>query len=323
MTHHVVFLDHEGIAPSVKLPPLPFEHTWQSHQYTGPEELVQRLQHATIAMTCSVPLRAEVLRQLPALQMISLALTGTDIVDLDYCHAHGITVTNVPGYAANTVAEHVLALVFELLRRPGRYHQLMRKVHRGEVAPKGIYHDYRVRDVRGKTLGIVGNGAIAMRLAELARAVGMQVFFSDKGGQFRGEAFVPLAQLLAQSDVLSLNVPLTDETLNMIDAPELAQMKRDAILINTARGGIVNEAALIDALQRGALGGAALDVLVNEPVQPQDPIFQLIERDDFILTPHVAWSSEDAMQGLIDTAVGNIIEFARGETPRHAVQPGR
>src|SRR5690554_1742910 len=115
MSHHVVFLDHEGIAPSVKVPHLPFPHTWESYEYTAPEKLLSRLQDTTVVMTYSVPLRAELLRQLPKLKMISLALTGTDIVDLDYCHEHGIVVTNVPGYAANTVAEHTIAMMFELL----------------------------------------------------------------------------------------------------------------------------------------------------------------------------------------------------------------
>lgn len=320
MSHHVVFLDNEGIAPSVKVPQLPFAHTWSSYDYTSPQDLVARLQDATIALTCSVPLRAEHLRQLPKLKMISLALTGTDIVDLEYCSEHGIVVTNVPGYAANTVAEHAIAMMFELLRKPSSYHRLMQKIHRGEEPPRNIYFDFRIRDVGGKTLGIIGNGVIARRLAELARGLGMKVWFYDKGGEFKGDEFVPMAKLLAISDVISLNVPLTSETRDMLGAKELAQMKRDAILINTARGGVVNESALIDAILNGTIGGAALDVLVNEPVDPQDPIFQLIDLDNFILNPHVAWSSVDAMQGLIDKALNNIVQFANGETPQFAIQ---
>jgi glycerate dehydrogenase len=320
MPHHVVFLDDEGVAPSVKVPQLPFQHTWASYHYTKPQDVVSRLRDATVALTCSVPLRAADLCQLPKLRMISLALTGTDIVDLDYCHEHDIVVTNVPGYAANTVAEHTIAMMFELLRKPSSYHRLMQKIHRGEESPRNIYFDFRIRDVAGKSLGIIGNGVIARRLADLARGLGMKVWFFDKGGEFRGEEFIPMAQLLARSDVLSLNVPLTDETRDMLGARELAQMKPDAILINAARGGIVNEAALIDALRNGTIAGAALDVLVNEPVTPDDPIFQLIELDNFILNPHVAWSSVDAMQGLIDKALNNIVQFANGETPQFAIQ---
>ena len=322
MSHHVVFLDNEGIAPAVSVGSLPFPHTWTSHGYTRAEQVVPRLQDATIAMTCSVPIRAEQLRQLPRLRMISLALTGTDIVDLDYCHEHDIVVTNVPGYGTNTVAEHAIALMFELLRQTSGYHRLMQKVHRREIPPKNIYFDLRIRDVAGKTMGIVGNGAIAQRLARLARGLGMTVRFYDKEGEFKGPDYIPMAQLLACSDVLSLNVPLTDETRNMIGAGELARMKRDAIIVNTARGGIVDEAALIEALQAGRIGGAALDVVVNEPLRPDDPLFQLIDRYDFILNPHVAWSSEDAMQGLIDKAMHNIVEFASGQTPQFAIPKG-
>jgi len=308
-TPHIVLLDDEGISPSVKLKKLPFAHTWQSYTFTEPHQLVERLQQADAVMSCSVALRAEHLKQLPKLKMISLALTGTDIVDLDYCREHGIMVTNVPGYAANTVTEHVLAVMFELLRKPMAYHRLMQKLHRGEIAPKGIWLDYPVRDVAGKTLGIIGYGVIAQHLAQRARALGMRVVFYNRQGRYTGEDFIPMPQLLAEADVLSIHVPLTEQTRGMIGAAELAQMKTDAVIINTARGGIIDEQALINALSNNQIGGAAIDVLVDEPVQADNPLFKLIDYDNFILTPHVAWSSEDAMQGLMDSAVDNIARF--------------
>jgi glycerate dehydrogenase len=320
MKHQIVFLDHEGIGPTVSLPSLPFEHTWISYQYTQPDQLVERLKDATIVLTCSVALRKEHLAQLPNLKMISLALTGTDIVDLDYCHEHGIMVTNVPAYAQNTVAEHIIAMIFTLMRQNSSYHHLLKKVAEGTATPQNIYFDYRIRDVRGLTLGIIGHGAIAKRLAELARAVGMQVFYFDRHGKYQGAEFLSMQNLLAQSDVISLCCPLTPETLNLIGTNELGQMKKDAILINTARGGIVNEAALIEAMQKKQIGGAGLDVVVNEPIHPTDPLFQLIDYPNFILNPHVAWSSEDAMQGLINRSIDNIIDFVRGEIPVAAIQ---
>ncbi|PLR30694.1 MULTISPECIES: NAD(P)-dependent oxidoreductase [Yersiniaceae] len=310
--HHIVFLDHEGIAPSVTMPEITFPHTWASYGYTAPEDVVERLKEATIVLTCSVPLREAQLRQLPKLQMISLALTGTDIVDTGYCRRHGITVTNVPGYASNTVAEHVVAAIFELFRRPASYHQLMKRVHHGDAAPKHIYFDYRVRDVRGKTLGIIGRGPIAQRLGELAANIGMEVFFDDRHGTLTGPGFLPRNLLLQTCDVISVNVPLTEETRNMIGAAELALMKPDAVIINTARGGIIDEAALIDALQQGKIGGAAVDVVVNEPLTADDPLFALAELPNFILTPHMAWSSEDAMQTLISASVENIHHYVHG-----------
>lgn len=309
MTERIVFLDAEGLAPGIRITPPPFQHTWAQHSYTRPEELVERLRGATVAMTCSVPMRREHLEQLPDLRMISLALTGTDIVDVDYCAERGIVVTNVPGYAANTVAEHTLAMIFELMRRPAAYTRLMRRVHRGEAEAKNIYFDFRIRDLAGKTLGILGSGPIARSLGDKARALGMRTVYENRGGRLTGPEHVSLDALLATSDVVSINCPLTEETRDLLDAGRLAQMKPDAIIVNTGRGGIVNEAALIAALQAGRLGGAALDVVVNEPVRPDDPLFALIERDDFILNPHVAWSSDDAMQTLISGAIDNITRF--------------
>lgn len=309
MTEKIVFLDDEGLAPSTQLKRPNVEHCWVQHSYTRPDQVVEHLKDATIALTCSVPLREEHLRKLPKLKMISLALTGRDIVDVDYCEAHGIEVSSVPGYAANTVAEHCLAMIFELLRRPSAYTRLMRQVHTGAAPVKNIYFDHRIRDIRGKRLAIIGSGPIARRLSELAGALGMDVVFEDRSGTHPGPGRYPLSELLSSCDVLSINCPLTSETHNLIDAAQLALMKPDALVINTGRGAIVNEAALIAALQGGRLGGVALDVVEHEPLQPHNPLFQLIDRDDFILNPHIAWSSEDAMQQLMDSAVENINHF--------------
>ena len=309
MSEHIVLLDDEGLAPSTRLKRPDCAHTWKQFAYTYPEQMVEHLHDATIAFTCSVPLREEHLRQLPKLKMISLALTGRDIVDVDYCDAHGIEVASVPGYAANTVAEHSLAMILELFRRPAAFTRLMRQVHAGDKPYQNIYFNHRIRDVRGKRLAIIGSGPIALRLAHLARAFGMQVLFEDRGGKRQGPDARPLDELLAWCDVLSINCPLTAETVNLIDADKLALMKPDALVINTGRGGIVNEAALIDALQRDRLGGVALDVVEVEPLHPSNPLFQLIDRDDFLLNPHIAWSSEDAMQQLMDSAVDNISAF--------------
>jgi len=309
MSEHIVLLDDEGLAPSTRLKRPDCAHTWKQFAYTYPEQMVEHLHDATIAFTCSVPLREEHLRQLPKLKMISLALTGRDIVDVDYCDAHGIEVASVPGYAANTVAEHSLAMILELFRRPAAFTRLMRQVHAGDKPYQNVYFNHRIRDVRGKRLAIIGSGPIALRLAHLARAFGMQVLFEDRGGKRQGPDARPLDELLAWCDVLSINCPLTAETVNLIDADKLALMKPDALVINTGRGGIVNEVALIDALQRDRLGGVALDVVEVEPLHPSNPLFQLIDRDDFLLNPHIAWSSEDAMQQLMDSAVDNISAF--------------
>ena len=185
----------------------------------------------------------------------------------------------------------------------------MRQVHAGEKPFQNIYFNHRIRDVRDKQLAIIGSGPIALRLAHLARAFGMRVWFEDRGGKRQGPDCRPLADLLKSCDVLSINCPLTPETHNLIDAAQLALMKPDAVVVNTGRGGVVNEAALIQALQQGRLGGVALDVVEVEPLHPSNPLFHLIDRDDFLLNPHIAWSSEDAMQQLMDSAVDNISHF--------------
>lgn len=321
--HHIVFLDNEGIGPTVKLPEFPFNHTWVSYPYTQPDQVVERLRDATIVMTCSVPLRKEHLAQLPNLKMISIALTGTDGVDLDYCHEHGILVTNVPGYAQNTVAEHIIAMIFSLTRQTSSYHQLLNKVSKGETEARNIYFDYRIRDVRGLILGIIGYGTIAKRLAELASALGMQVRFFNRNGQYQGDEFVSFHEILSESDVVSVCCPLKEDTKDLIGREEISLMKPDALLINAARGGIVNEPALIEAIQNAKIGGAALDGSVEEPIQANDALFQIIDYPNFILNPHVAWSSVDAMQTLIQRTVQNIIDFAQGKTPISVVKKER
>lgn len=306
---HIVFLDHEGISTAIQKMKPSFLHTWQDYEYTPQELIVERLKDATIAMTCSVPLRKEQLSQLPNLRMISMALTGTDIVDIEYCHENGIEVRNVPGYAENTVAEHTLAMIFDLTRKTHNYHNLMRDINAGKAALQNLYLNYRVRDVKTLNLAIIGHGAIGRRLAELGRAVGMHVYFHDRFGQYIGEEYRDLNTLLKQCDVLAICCPLNAETHNLIHAEHLKMMKKDAIVVNTARGGIVNEKDLITALLNNQIGGVALDVVEEEPIQLDNPILQLMEHPNFVLNPHVAWSSENAMQGLMDRAIQNIQDF--------------
>ena len=319
MQHHIVFLDSEGIGPMINLPSPDFPHTWQSYSYTKAEDLVERLKDATIVMTCSVSLRAEQLAQLPKLQMISLALTGFDIVDIDYCRKHNIMVTNVPGYAENTVAEHSMAMILTLIRQVSAYHDLLRKVHLRQAQPKNIYFNYRIRELKGKVLGIIGSGPIAQRLAQLAAAFGMEVYFQDFFGRLSGPQYLPLERIIEISDILSINCPLTEETRDLIGANQLKSMKNDALIINTGRGGIINEAALISAMEQNIIAGAALDVIVDEPIVADNPLFQLIDMPNFILNPHVAWSSQEAMQSLINRAIDHIEEFVAGKIPDAAI----
>lgn len=321
MKHNIVLLDMEAIAPSVQLPDFPFEHSWTSYESTTPENIVERLQDATIAITCGTPIRTEHLKQLPKLQMIAMALTGTDAVDLGYCADNNIIVTNVPAASTVSVAEHGICMMMDLFRQVSNYHRLMQRLARQEIEAKTIYFDYRVRTIAGRQIGFIGQGEIAQHMAKLAEGLGMKVKFYDRGGKYSGEQYLPLKQLLEESDVISINVPLTNSTRNLIDDAELKLMKPDAILINTARGGIINESSLIRAIQEDRLGGVGLDVLDNEPFDPQDPFLQqVIDSPKVLFTPHVAWSSEDSMQNLIAPAFHKVIEFATGDTPQSIIQ---
>ncbi|SEN52421.1 glycerate dehydrogenase [Pseudomonas sp. ok272] len=312
MIHDVVFLDRDGFAQSVLIKELPFAHRWTSYGYTAPETLVARLAHATIAVTAGVPLSVQQLEQLPALQMISLAMTGTDVVDLDYCRERGIEVSNVPGYGTHAVAEHALGMIFELMRNVGRYHQLLMRVREQGKALQSTYFDHPIRDLRGKVLGIIGHGPIALRLAELATRLEMQVLFHDRDGHYQGERYLPLEALLKCSDVVSINCPLTPQTRHLIGRQQLQWMKRDAVLINTARGAVINEPDLIWALQHGEIAGAALDVVTHEPITLDEPLLHLAATHNLILNPHIAWSSAEAMQGLMDAALENVTRFVTG-----------
>ncbi len=317
MKHNIVLLDKEAIAPSVRLPDFHFEHSWSSYDHTTPDNIVDRLQDATIAITCGTPIRAEHMAQLPKLQMVAMALTGTDAVDLDYCTKHNIIVTNVPAASTISVAEHGICMMMDLFRQVSNYHRLMQRLAHHEIEAKNIYFDYQIRNIAGRQIGFIGQGAIAQHMAKLAKGLGMKVKFYDRDGEYSGEQYIPLNQLLAESDVISINVPLTKSTRNLIDDEELKLIKPDAILINTARGGIVNESALIRALQEDRIGGVGLDVLENEPYDPQDPFLQeAIDNPKVLFTPHVAWSSEDSMQNLIAPAFHKVIEFALGTPPQ-------
>lgn len=309
MLHEVVFLDRDGFPAGVKIRELSFPHRWSCHSYTAPGEIVQRLANATVAITSGVAISVEQLEQAPSLRMISLAMTGTDVVDLDYCRQRGIEVANVPGYGTHAVAEHALAMIFELMRNVGRYHRLLAEALAKGTKLSPTYFDYPIRDLRGKVLGIIGHGPIAQRLAELATRLEMEVFFHDRDGHYQGARYLTLQQLLTHSDVVSINCPLTPQTRGLIGQQQFEWMKRDAVLINTARGAVIQEPALIWALLNSRIGGAALDVVTNEPLTLDEPLLRLTATHNLILNPHVAWSSVDAMQRLMDAALENVETF--------------
>ncbi|TLG77673.1 D-2-hydroxyacid dehydrogenase [Methylocystis sp. B8] len=311
MSHKIVFLDRETLDANVRKPNFPHEYT--EYAQTAPDQIVERLNGATICITNKVPLREATLKRLPSLKLIAVAATGTDVIDKAYTSGNGIVVSNIRNYAFNTLPEHVFALLFALRRNLVNYYNSVRQGRWG-YANQFCYFDYPIYDIAGSTLGIVGYGALGKEIEKRAIALGMKVLINDVT-DIPNKVDVPT--ILREADVITLNLPLTPETKNMIGVKELASMKKSACIINTARGGIVDEAALADALRKGIIAGAGMDVLTVEPPKNGnillDPTIP-----NLIITPHVAWASKEAMQVLADQLVDNIDAFVAG-SPRNVV----
>jgi len=313
--HHIVFLDRDSLLAKVRRPA--FDHTWQDHPASAPHEVVERLRGATVAITNKVALRAPDLARLPDLKLIAVAATGTDNVDLAACRERGIAVANIRDYSVVSVPEHCFALMLAV-RRNLRAYTADVDAGKWQASTRFCLLDHPIGDLAGSRLGIVGYGALGRRVAQIGRAFGMEIAVSSRSPVTDTDVLaLALAELLATSDVVSLHLPLTEQTRNLIGARELATMKRSSILINTARGGLVDESALAAALTDGVIAGAGFDVLSQEPPLPENPLLQL-RLPNFVLTPHVAWASGGAMQTLADMLVDNIEAWAAGK-PKNLV----
>jgi glycerate dehydrogenase len=311
----IVFLDRDALRADVRRPS--FAHEWREYAESHPEDVEDRLLGATIAIVNKVSLREDVLAQLPELRLIAVAATGVDIIDLESCRKRGIAVSNVRNYANHAVPEHALMLMLALSRNLLNYRDA---ITRGEwqVAKQFCLFDHRIRDLHGRTLGIIGYGSLGREVEKLARAFGMRVIVSEhKQANEVRSGRVSFDQVLSESDIVTLHCPLTINTRHMIGTAELERMRPDAILINTARGELVDEAALSSALLNGAIGGAGFDVLSEEPPRDGNPLLEL-DLPNFILTPHNAWASDEAMQVLADQLIDNIEAFVNGQ-PRNLV----
>jgi glycerate dehydrogenase len=304
-----VFLDRASLKAQVRKPAGVTDYV--EYEKTAVGEIVPRLEGAAIAIINKVPMRAATLAQLPDLKMIAVAATGYDVVDVPYCKEHGIAVANIRNYAVHTVPEHAFAMILALRRNLLAYRQ---DVENGvwNRSEQFCFFTHPIGDLHGATLGIIGEGAIGQATAAIGRAFGMRVLFADHAPpKMDGIAFTPHDEVLAESDVISLHCPLIPATRNLIDLAAFRRMKRSALLINTARGGLVDEAALIQALDQGLIAGAGFDVLTVEPPRDGHPLLD-VRRSNFILTPHVAWASDGAMQFLADQLIDNIDRWAAG-----------
>ena len=301
-----------------------FTDRWQCkiHDVTGPSETVARLSGCSIAVTNKVVIDRPVLESPEArdLKLIAVAATGTDIIDKAAAARRGVTVCNVPGYATQSVAQFTMALIIELATQAGRYEHAV-KAGEWQNSPVFSLLTYPTVELTGKTLGIVGYGNIGQTVARMARGFGMEILVAARpGGPGPISADrMPLERLLREADVVSLHCPLTAETKNLINDRSLSLMKPTAFLINTARGALIDEAALIAALRGKRIAAAALDVITQEPPSADHPIIQAAkEMDNLIVTPHTAWSAREARERLLDEVAANIAAFLAGE-PRNIV----
>lgn len=283
---------------------------------TAPDQVAARIAEAGVVISNKVMLDAAALRHAPRLRLICIAATGLNNVDLAAATSRGVTVCNCRGYGTAAVVQHVFALLLALVTRLSDYRQAVRD-GRWQQASQFCLLDFPIRELAGKTLGIVGHGELGRGVARVAEAFGMRVLIAQRPGavEEEQEGRVPLSILLPQVDVLSLHCPLTPETRGLIGAWELALMRRDAILINTARGGLVDEALLADALRQGALGGAGVDVLSLEPPVAGNPLLAP-DIPNLIVTPHCAWGSRESRQRLIGQLAENIAGFLNGAPVR-------
>lgn len=308
--HRIVFLDAATISVPVHRPA--FAHEWVEYPSTRPEEVAQRIADATIVISNKVRIDDAAMDAAPNLRFIAIPATGTNNVDLEACRRRGILVSNVRGYGPHAVAEHVFALILALRRNLIAYADEVR-AGRWEGEPNFCFLDYPVADLYGSTLGLVGSGAIGSAVARIAAGFGMTVLRAERRGATTvREGYTAFDDVLAQADVLSLHLPLTEETRHLIDKAALTRMKHSALLINTARGPLVDESALAGALQSGEIAGAGLDVLSTEPPRPGSSPLRtetIAALPNLIITPHVAWASETAQTTLVAQLIRNIEGF--------------
>lgn len=313
------FLDFATLGPGVDTSRLDGLAEARYYDYSGPAEVAARIADCRVAIVNKARLDRDAIGGAAELELVVIAATGTDNVDTAAAADCGVAVANIRDYCSTSVAQHVFALVLGLTQRIGPYDGLVRSGLWTRSRSFALF-DYPIRELSGRVLGVVGYGSLGRGVARLAEALGMRVLVSARPGATGPvpSERTPFDALLEQADVLSLHCPLTPATRHLIGAPELGRMRRDALLINTARGALVDEAALAEALRRGEIAGAGVDVLSVEPPPPDHP---LLSRDipNLILTPHIAWAAQEARQRALDQVAEDVESFLAGATLRRVV----
>ncbi|TNH09548.1 2-hydroxyacid dehydrogenase [Testudinibacter sp. TR-2022] len=307
----IVHLDSSSLPKHIPIPRPNIEHQWIAYEATDPQQTLERLQDADVAVTNKVVIDKTLMQQLPKLKLIAVTATGTNNVDLDAAKALGIMVKNVAGYSSVCVPEHVIGMIFALK------HSLM-GWYRDQLTDRWVdnkqfcYFDYPLTDVRNSVIGIFGKGNLGSEVGRLASAVGMKVLYAEhKDATTCREGYTPFNDVLAQADFVTLHCPLTPTTQNLINTETLALMKKGAFLINTGRGPLVDENALVAALKSGQLGGAAIDVMIKEPPEKGNVVMEAAKiLPNLLVTPHIAWAADSAVEILVGKVRDNIEQFA-------------
>jgi len=301
-----------------------FTDAWNCtvHQVTAPPETTQRLAGFSVAVTNKVVVDKAILNAAEAreLKLIAVAATGTDIIDKEEVAKRGVKVCNVPGYATQSVAQFTMALILELATHAGKYGGAV-KAGEWQKSPVFSLLNFPNMELAGKKLGIIGFGNIGQAVAQMARGFGLEILIAARPGDTAPipKDRLPAVEVLTQADILTLHCPLTPETKKLINQQTLSMMKPTAFIINTARGALVDEAALIDALRKHRIAGAALDVISKEPPPSDHPmILAAKELDNLIVTPHTAWSAREARRRLLEAVKDNIAAFLQGR-PKNLV----
>lgn len=309
MTDKICFLDRKTIRDDIVIRKPSFEHIWKEYPETLEKDIIKHIADSNIVVTNKVAITEEILRACTQIQLIAVAATGLDIIDLQACEKYNVVVKNIQNYALNTVPEHVLTVMLMLKRQVLQYRSEVLK-GRWQKEKNFCFFDKPINDLSGSVIGLIGFGALGQATAKLMQSLGLNVIFynrSKKTSKYAEQ--VDLNTLIIKSDIISCHCALTDETKNILSTDQFKQMKSTALVINTARGGVIDESALATAITEQQIAGAAIDVLPQEPPLIDSPMMQLASQNNVILTPHIAWASQQAMQGLADQLIDNIEQF--------------
>ena len=313
MIKNVVFLDRDTFPEGFKVPPLKINAKWKYYGFTTDIQVSKRIKNAHIIVNNKVNLTSKNLKDAKNLELIAISATGTNIIDLEYCKTKSIAVTNLRNYASDSVAEHVLAMILTLLKQ---IKGLEKDIKKNIWQTRKVFAllSKKIQNLNGKTIGIIGKGSIGLKVAKLSKAFGMKVSFLSAQNLKKSD----LNKFLKEIDILTIHCPLNKNTENLISLKELKLMKQDSIIINTARGGIVNERDLVHALNKKIISAAGIDVTTMEPPKKTHPYYSIINSPNFIWTPHTAWASDETLKNALDQLIENINSYYLGK-PKNLV----